>query len=298
VPALATFLMTGGVMAYGYVANRYTSDFVPALILGSTVTLWALVVPLVRRGRVFAVPVLGAVALLTAYSVLAQAFTGFGAAAVAHRGAPLDRYLELQDRVSGGPGSSFADLIGVSRSLPENGSTDELHIRGDCDGLYLNTGDAYEPWVIVQERSHLAEIVLPEDVDSGTVPLFRIQGEAPRSVLLQVRRPREARLTIMNETGTYHGHWFDVAPREVLRVGLRTDPTVGYLELSSSPGGFVGYIPIQEWDGDWVSRIGSVTPVQTERTVDPDTRVRIQPRRGLTPTVCQRIVENNEIDLP
>ena len=33
--ALATFLMTGGVMAYGYLAHRYTSEFVPALVLGS-----------------------------------------------------------------------------------------------------------------------------------------------------------------------------------------------------------------------------------------------------------------------
>ena len=35
--------ITGGVMAYGYLANRYTSEFVPALVFGAAVGDGALV---------------------------------------------------------------------------------------------------------------------------------------------------------------------------------------------------------------------------------------------------------------
>ncbi len=51
------------------------------------------------------------------------------------------------------------------------------------------------------------------------------------------------------------------------------------MELSSTPGGFVGYVPIQEWYADWVSRIGSVdelfdapTRLPSGLRISPETR--------------------------
>ena len=41
-PFVAGVLVTGGVMGYGYLAHRYTSEFVPALVLGGAVGLVAL----------------------------------------------------------------------------------------------------------------------------------------------------------------------------------------------------------------------------------------------------------------
>ena len=87
---LAVVFMTGGVMAYGYLAHRYTSEFVPALVLGSTITLWALVARWAAASRVLAV---GLSAVLVAgglFSMAAQASTGLAAAAVTYRGEPLD----------------------------------------------------------------------------------------------------------------------------------------------------------------------------------------------------------------
>ena len=70
--------------------------------------------------------------------------------ATTYRGAPLERYLRLQDEVSpagspGGPSSSTASRAG--------GTADDLGIRGDCEALYVNTGDANEAWLLVEERS-------------------------------------------------------------------------------------------------------------------------------------------------
>ncbi len=73
--ALATFLMTGGVMAYGYIAFRYTSEFVPALVLGSMITLWAFLASWSGRSRVLATLVTTLLVVGTAWSLAAQLAT-------------------------------------------------------------------------------------------------------------------------------------------------------------------------------------------------------------------------------
>ena len=41
-PALGTVVIGGAVLGYGYLANRYTSDFVPGLIVMGTIGLWGI----------------------------------------------------------------------------------------------------------------------------------------------------------------------------------------------------------------------------------------------------------------
>jgi hypothetical protein len=294
---LATVFMTGGVMAYGYLAHRYTSEFVPALVLGSTITLWAVVARLARSSRALTAVLAALLAAGALYSTSAQAATGFASAATTYRGPPLERYLDLQDELSGGRGSEFAGLISQSDHLPTGGSADQLHVRGACDGLYLNTGDRYEPWVVVEERSNLVSVSLPRQVPRETLDLFVIHGRSTRHVFLQTFRDGTAQVGIRNETGVYYGPLFQPFPDEDVRVGLRTDPTIGYVEVTSTPGGFVGYVPLQEWYTDWVSRIGWVEPVFAEPTTVPDSELRVRPMAGLTPPLCTQLVRHNGVSV-
>jgi hypothetical protein len=226
----------------------------------------------------------------------AQAAAGIATAAHAYGGEPLDRYVSLQDRLSGGPGTAFAGLIGHSGHLPIGGSTDDIHIRGDCDGLYLNTGDRYEPWVVVEERSHVVSVELPRKPTRAYVDLFTTHGKATRRVFLETWRDGTAQVGIRNETGVYLGQAFHPFPGEPVRVGLLTDSRIGYLEVTSTPGGFVGYIPIQEWYADWVSHIGTVDELYSRPTSLPS-GLRVSPQQGLTPTLCQQIASHNGIEL-
>ena len=50
-PLVAGVLVTAGVMGYGYLAYRYTSEFVPALVFGGAVGVCALNHWLLRRPR-------------------------------------------------------------------------------------------------------------------------------------------------------------------------------------------------------------------------------------------------------
>ena len=68
---LVSILITGGVMGYGYYANRYSSEFVPAFVLGGAITT-ALLCGFLARRRAWRVPVLAVMVVGTAFSILAQ----------------------------------------------------------------------------------------------------------------------------------------------------------------------------------------------------------------------------------
>jgi hypothetical protein len=296
-PAIATLLVTGGVMGYGYIAFRYISEFVPALVLGSMIALWAVVAPLAERSRAIAVPV--SVVLVGGFAYSASAFmaTGYASASTHFRGESVEEYVALQDRFSGGPDSPMSRLITHSAGLPRGGHTDQLHIRGDCDGLYLNTGDSYEPWIVVQERAHVIDVTFEDERDPGRVSLFRVSGNDPSTIYLETLEDGSVRLAIENSGGTYAQIPFTPAPLEILRIGLRTDSSLGYLEVESTPGGFVGFVPLQEWRRDWNSEINTVdSPIQSVTTVE-DMGVTLQPRPGLDPPLCRQVAEHNIIDL-
>jgi hypothetical protein len=297
-PALATFLMTGGVMGYGYIAFRYTSEFVPALVLGSMITLWAFLAAWAGRSRVMATLVLTLLVAGTAWSLVAQTAVSTATAATTYRGAPLERYLRLQDELSGGVGTAFAGLISHSSGLPTGGAdADRIHIRGDCEGLYVNTGDANEAWLPVEERSRVLTLTFPRRGSKGEVRLFEVDGNAPRAVVLETTRDGRGRLRIDNEDGSWFGQYFRPTRGEVVRVGLRTVSDLGYVEVTSTPGGFVGYLPITEFRPTWVSGINPVDPLVDAPTTDPATGVRIAPGQGLPLPLCEQIARHNGIDL-
>lgn len=299
-PAFAAVIMTGGVMNYGYIANRYTSEFVPALTLGALIATWTVLLPLARRARLLAVGTHTVLVLGFAFSAIAVVAVGFSAAALQFRGDPLERYLSVQDHLSGGPGSALAARITHDDSLPHGGHADDLHIRGDCDGLYINSGDRYEPWIAVEERAHRLSIRLDSPPPPNTrTTLFTITGNQPRSIELRTGRKGELWLAFINEDDEIEQFPFKLAPMQTMEVGLRTDSNFGYMELSSTPGGFLGYVPVQEWRADWQSEINTVTsPFDAGPVRSPATGALITPLPGLDLPLCTRLAEHNGIDLP
>jgi len=296
-PAIATVLMTAGVMAYGYVATRYTSEFVPGLLVLGTVGTWTLGSALRRVGRGPRVAVLGVVTIGVAWSLVAWTAVGFATSAFTYRGDRLERYLTLQSALSGGPDSPMSRLVRTGDHLPTGAApADTLYIRGQCDGLYVATGDSYEPWTVVEERAHVVKVSFPEDLPTRTVMLFTVRGvQETRTVRLQVEREGQARVVVVDSNGTYAGNYFEITPDSSVRIGLRTDGALAYLEVSSTPGGFVGYVPVAEWSDDWVSEFSTVTSRYLVPT-DVD-GLQVRPEKGLTPTLCARLVADQELDL-
>jgi hypothetical protein len=285
VPLVAGVLVTGGVMAYGYFAFRYTSEFVPALVIGGAVGTCALSHAL--RDRRFLLGGLVAVAALAAaFSVTASMLTGHAAAAATYGGPELADYLRLQHRLSA---SAQAGLVTTGEDVPEgSGRTDEIYVQGDCDAVYLASGDHYQPWLLVERRSVVVTATVSRSATATRLELARIDTEVPSSVWLQTDGDGRARLLVITHAGTSTGMWFDVLPPGTIRVGLRDLPELGYAQISSTPGGQVGYLPSSEHDEDWVAH-----PLDISITADPDLAaahgISVRVDRGLTPPLCEQL---------
>ena len=160
------------------------------MVLGGAITT-ALLTGLLRRHRSWRAPALGLLAVGAAFSILAQMSIGTTAEAYVHRGDSLVRYLSWQHDVS--PGAQ-AGLVRQVDGLPTGGSTDDLAIRGDCDALYLNTGDQYQPWVPVEERDRVLQLD-PTGRSSirGASTLLRVTGTDPQSVRVEVNHRQQLR---------------------------------------------------------------------------------------------------------
>ena len=111
-------------------------------------------------------------------------------------------------------------MVTQSDSLPAEGVTDQLHVVGDCEGLYLHTGDAYEPWVLVERRANVVVVDVQETIRPGRTPLFIVHATKDRFVQLETKRDHYARVVIANEDGDYAGPWFPVYGGGSFRVGV------------------------------------------------------------------------------
>ncbi len=282
--ALATVLMTGGVMAYGYLANRYTSEFVPGAgarrddrPCGRSSARWP------QRRRALRSPSVGRASRWARRSPwLAQAATGFSDRRrdlpAASRSSATS---SLQDRLSGGPGTAFAGLISQSGPLPDRrlGRGRPAHPRR------LRRRSTSTPATTTSRGSSWRSAASVVAVDAPATGAGRATVDAVRHRTASTTRtvvPPDLTTTAPPRSAPQRDRRATTArcsrpsPDEVLRVGhARPTPRSATCEVSSSPGGFVGYVPIQEWDGDWVSRIGTVErPRTTRRPRPPDRHAR------------------------
>lgn len=293
-PALGALLVGGGVMGYGYLANRYTSDFVPALVVLGTVGLWSVSRWRVPRATVVRPVLLVAMAVLCAFSVAAQVATGTLAAAQTHRGPELTSYLSLQERLSGGPGSPVSRLVSRSDALPGPGSADELHITGDCESLYVHTGDQYEPWNLVEQRTMVVD-VLPTFVDyhPGTLRLLQQDGVEMRYVSLEFDRDApQARLVVEDKDGNFYSPWFEVARDRLVRVTAEAVPELFQtrIRVDGNPD-YDLYVPVGEWDKDWYNDLTRLT-FMTGHDGGSTDHVRVTNSWGPIPSLCQRLLRD------
>jgi hypothetical protein len=290
-PAVAAgAIVTGGVMAYGYIAHRYTSEFVPGLVVAGSVGLWGFCGWVERRREAVQVSLLTLATSLALFSILAQLLTAHAAVATTWRGEPLLDYLRTQRAMSGGPGSPQARLVTRSDSLPAQGFTDELHIVGDCESLYLNAGDAYEPWVLVARRPDVIVVEISENVRAARSLLFTVHGTHDRKAYLETDGKQYARLVLENETGEWTGPWFPVYDEGRFRIGVGVDTDLGHVVVTSTPGGVAGYIPFIEWDKDWNASPGSIEFPFDQRRVDTWQGVTLTRQYGLPVQLCRQLL--------
>lgn len=291
-PLIAVFLggiaVSAGVMGYGYLSNRYVSDFVPGLVVGGTIGLWALA-EWAGRGRLRRISMVALLAVLATAGIWANMAAGLEVARTTERGQRLVDYLEVQRRTSSA--QAFSDRVSIGEGLPSGGKTDDIFISGDCDAIYLNTGDLYEPWVLVQRRPEVLILDLPDELTRSSTPIGVVRASSDRVVSLETKPPRSFRISYVDDGITFTGPWVQPYAGEKVRVGVSVDTGSGYAKISSTPGGTVGSVPFVEWDKDWYAHPGTF-----EWTVPADGElaggITAAPEAGRALALCQRIVHD------
>jgi hypothetical protein len=274
-------------MTYGYYSTRYASDFVPAMVLGGAIGT-ALLARFVSTRRGWTLPVAGFLAFGMVFAILAQMAIGLFMAASLHRGEPLQRYVSLQADLSP---AAQSRLISHVDGLPRGGSTDDLAIRGDCEALYLHTGDQYEPWVPVEERDRVWRFQVTGDLTPGRVKVLTVSGAQEQTVWLQVREDRLARGILVKGDEEVRGELFEIPTDGAFAIGIRNLLDLGYFRIETTPGGAFGYTESVYFNDDWDS-----LPALAEDDFDEAELaahgLTVTPDLGLPIPLCERLADN------
>ena len=292
-PMLVSILITGGVMGYGYYATRYSSEFVPAFVLGGAITT-ALLCGFLARRPSWRAPVLAVMGIGTAFSILAQMLVGTSAEALVHRGDLLERYVQWQHDVSPGAQSR---LVSQVAALPEGGETDDLAILGDCQTLFINTGNRYELWLPVQDRDRLLTLTaINGKLHRGRADLVHVTGTEPQGVRVDVNRDHQIRFVTSAGAARTRGAWFDLPTTGDIRLGIRNLIALGYFQFTSTPGGAAGFLPSVYFDEE-----GNSVPALLTVTADPaelaSLGLRLDQAPGLPMSLCQELAKSAGIDV-
>ena len=282
-PLAAGVLTTGGVMAYGYYSFRYVTDFVPALVLGGCIGFALLCRFLDRRPR-FATGIVALAILATSYSIAAHLAVGLPAAALTWAGKPLTRYASLQSDLSG---PALSRRVISTDDVPSDGSTDQLAVQGDCEALYLNTGDIYRQWATVAARDLVFTVTRETAPRPGSLSLFSLStGAAGR---LETAPDGQVRVVLTDpETSGATGAWTPV-PSEGLRVTVKNVTQSEQYSVTTKPSRPVGGLPNVSHDERWIYTPASLSPAAGLEQGVIDLGLRVQSSWSEAPAVCRKV---------
>lgn len=296
-PIVAGVLTTGGVMAYGYYSMRYTSDFVPALVVGGAVGT-ALLARFVRDRRFARALALSVCSAVTLFTLLAQVAVGHYTTAIYYRGQPLADYVATQHRLSG---DALADRVSAGPGFPTGGRTDDLAIRGDCETLFIHTGDLYEPWLPVQQRDRVITLSSTGAIRPGTQRLLDVAGVSPMWIDLEVNSRDEYRFGVRWDDNRGTTEWVPFPEAGFIDVGIRNRLDVLLWEFTV-PQNFsaqvpqtITQLPSSYFTEDWKALEGDITlnelPSAWKRL---GLEISSQPGHDLA--LCRDIADSADID--
>ena len=223
-PLVGTLVMTGAVIAFGYVAQRYTSEFVPLLAIGGAIGF----TDMARRmsGHSFAVrkAALAGISCLAAYGIVANVAIGLVNERQNWRGRPLEQLIGLQHEISRFTGNPLDAMVHEFAELPDHGGADELAIVGDCDALYVGTGESSGSWLPLQFRDRVFRIEVGDDgLRPGSLSLMWFSGYTLRRLHVQVGMRGQLRVTLLGTPPDTSGRWLDAEAGDVIIVTVHGD---------------------------------------------------------------------------
>ncbi len=252
VPVLGALACGGPVLLYGYLAYRYTSEFMPILILGSAIGMASLVTT--WSGGTFVVKrrVLGVAVALCAFGAYANFASGVSTLSVSNPGTTLERYIRIQAKLADATGQSFTSHISQGDSLPRTAEVDDIWIVGDCDASFASNGDPYGPWELLSMAEWKFTIEPLADLpDDGDRVLIATVGEgAKRSTITVEVEPTRFRSVVVRPDGTRIGEWYPYPPGTSFTVEVLASIEFRVYSVEPALDDDKLVVPIITFDGD------------------------------------------------
>lgn len=256
-------LVPVGVLFGGYIAHRYTSEFVPLLVVTAVVGA----VDLAERAEAATLSrrrlVLGGCAALAAFGVVANLAVAATSRAYANPGAVLAHHLDRQAELSAG---AFADRVEAVAALPADAPAEAVRIVGACQAVFVATGEDDVPWAELGTRPIHLRFTRSENepvVVDGALELARFTGLRNSRLVLQ-RDGDRYRLAVAGGGYDDEGPWFAPGAGEEFVVEVVTDDPEEYvvrLRADDGTGRNALTIPKQDHDPDWFWQPNVLAPV-------------------------------------
>ncbi len=254
-PLLAALIGGLGTFTIAFVANRYMSDLLPAIVLASLVGLHALLgvfgrpqPPAWARIGAIAVVVLVAMSLWVNFGLAITYQRALDPATDEQRTGFIGFQQDVDDRLPGGPRGSAR----AGSDLPERGSLGDLFVLGDCGGLYWSDSIEWRPIERGNGAGHYRLRVRFPDATSGQEPLLGIgSGTGSEQNVLSVRYLPGGKVRLVLDS--------PVVPRPLAGKAVRIDPGRAY-ELDVVMDSRLGSVRVKLDDEDVVNLIAFLVP--------------------------------------
>jgi hypothetical protein len=168
-------------MLWGYIAPRYLGDFVPFLVLASAVAMADIWRRLARRKGSLRLSALAAIALVALFGIVANISMAITPNEEWDSAQALG-YVQTQKDISDLTGHPLASNLVRGGSLPPWGPADELYVIGDCDGMYVSTGENYST---VPSEDFVRTTWLPVEFGHAFQHTFQVTVSEPSSTATQ-----------------------------------------------------------------------------------------------------------------
>lgn len=230
-PLAGVALIPGGVLFGGYISHRYTSEFLPFLLVGGAIGVVDLGRRLVVSSRHTTRLVLGGVGLLAAFGVAANLAVAVSTQALANPGTVLADHLDRQEAFSGVLGGDLDDHVVASVQLPLSAPADEVRIIGECQAVYVSTGEEFTPWAEAGNRPLTLRFTRTGSIPpttTGELVLAEFAGHRRTTFVLE-REGDRYRTALRGGGLSEEGPWFRPDAGTTFEVSVRADQVEDYV---------------------------------------------------------------------
>ena len=221
IPLIGAAAATAGVFVSAYISPRYLAEFLTLLILASVIGLVDLWRRADTRSRPFRIGVLTAMTGLALFGMAANVAVATTAERLSAGTDQVRGYVQLQKSISDITGHPLNRNVMHGEQLPWWAPADQLFIMGECDGLYVSTGEYENTWVTAELKETEADATLHRPLSGRPISLITI-GDGP-SETLSIEGNAEGRIRFRVDTPRTRSKWVRVPFNRTNRVTLAED---------------------------------------------------------------------------